>query len=135
MNVRLKKSSRIAYILAGLLLLVIPPVLLALPFERGLCLFYRLVQLPCPACGTSRSFSLLFAGRPVAAFARNPLAVILFAVILLVIAYNSYRLLIGERCAEKDRSRRTNTHLRMAVVWFIGAVVLNWLYLLIRSLT
>lgn len=41
--------------------------------SASLCVFYRLVKIPCPSCGMSHAFSALFTASPLDAFLWHPL--------------------------------------------------------------
>ena len=113
-------------------------VLLALAAARLLpvldlapsCVFRSLTGLPCPTCGSTRSFVFLSQGRLLAAFSMNPLIVLaaLFAVLYLAfslaaLAFDLPGMSFSLADGEKDRVRAAAVLL----------VLVNWLYLLFSA--
>jgi amino acid transporter len=83
-----------ALVLTGITLLALIFVRLFNPVGSGLyppCIFHKFTGLYCPGCGSTRALYHLVHGHPAAAFAMNPLLVILLPV--LVYAFLSYALM------------------------------------------
>lgn len=92
------------------------------------CLLRTLTGIPCPACGTTRTMSDLFAGRIGAALGSNPLAAAL-AIFACLSAIASLAILPWA-----DRVHLPRIPSRRVLVWIAVALVLvNWMYLIAVS--
>lgn len=87
------------------------------------CLLHHVVGIPCPTCGATRGALAILAGRPLAAFALNPL---LFAVLLATAAALLARLAAGRR-VDVSLSPRER---RAAIGIGIALVLVDWAYLI-----
>lgn len=95
------------------------------------CRFYRLTGIPCPACGSSRAFRHLLAGRISDAFSVQPL---MTALALLYTLYAVYACIVV--AAGLPRLRGVSVPGRTRT-WLLGGLLLivaNWAYVVYRHL-
>lgn len=132
MWIELEKTTRrcgwtIGPIVAGLVWLALMAAIQSLDRDQGehivLCPLKRMVRLPCPTCGTTRSALSFLSGNPTAAFSYNPLV---FAVAMLLLVALFARLVFA---------RRLRVHLRRRQrigAWVVFAALLlgNWAYVI-----
>lgn len=89
-----------------------------------LCAFKRLTTLPCPTCGTTRGVLCFLHGRPLDAFAMNPLV---FAALAVVAASLIFRAATGKKIVF-NLSRR-----QRIVAWILLGITVaaNWAYVIV----
>ncbi len=90
------------------------------------CMFKHFTGLPCPTCGTTRTFGRFFALDVPGAFAMNPLAA-LGVFVLAAWALADLALMTRGRSLSLDVSPRAGRALRVLAV---AAIALNWVYLI-----
>lgn len=90
-----------------------------------LCLFRHLTSLPCPTCGCTRGLIHLSRGHVLAAYQSNPL---LFCLGAACFAALSLRLAF----ARKIDPGLTRNGRRLAYCLFVGLVLANWVYVVLR---
>jgi len=102
---------------------------------RSLCFFKAISGQPCPACGTSRSVSLLAQGKLAGALHMNPLGFI--AAILLIIAPV---MVIFDYLQKKDRFFKfflwAESQLKKPIIAILAIALLlaNWIWNLVKEL-
>jgi hypothetical protein len=100
---------------------------LGLPWPR--CMFHEITGLPCITCGMTRCGIQFFHGHFLAALKWNPLV---FALLCGVIAYDLYAFTTLATRAPRLRMAFGHTQRKWARGIVIGALLLNWTYLLIH---
>lgn len=98
-----------------------------LPWPR--CMFHEITGLPCITCGMTRCGIQFFHGHFVAALKWNPLV---FAVLCGVVAYDLYAFTTLSTRAPRLRVAFGHAQKKWARGIVIGALLLNWGYLLIH---
>lgn len=112
-------------------------LLIARVLPRGFCilprcLFKRISGLPCVFCGFTRAFQSLARGEWLDVIKINPGAALLFTLLGVVFVWNAIALLSG-RVIERGRWLQKG-NLLLWIGIFGGALLLNWVYRLIRTL-
>ena len=99
---------------------------LGLPWPR--CAFHDLTGLPCVTCGMTRSAIQFFHGNFLAALRWNPLV---FVMLCALSIFNAYAFVVLIMRAPRLRiAFCTTAERKYARIIAIGAVALNWIYLL-----
>src|SRR5438105_15934681 len=111
---------------AGSLTLAAAWFTLGLPWPR--CVFHELTGLPCVTCGMTRSAIAFFHGHFLVALLWNPLV---FAFLCGVTAFDLYAFtVIATRASRLRIVFHTQSKKKSARGIVIGALALNWIYLL-----
>jgi len=104
------------------------------------CLFRAAFGLPCPSCGATRAGLALAQGELLAALVYQPLFVICLGVLSMWSLLRLFEIFSGKAMMEKFLAKigattgRRELNLRQRVRWLmIGAIILNWLYLIISE--
>jgi hypothetical protein len=100
---------------------------IGLPWPR--CAFHEITGLPCVTCGMTRCGIQFFQGHFLAALKWNPLV---FAFLCGVTAYDVYAFTTLATRAPRLRVAVGHAQRRCARGLVIGALMLNWIYLLIH---
>jgi len=133
-SIRLENyGTRLALILiAGipLLLTFMVPIKGLLLFE---CPFLTVTGLPCPFCGFTRSFWAISAGDWTFATINSPLSWLLYAVVVILFAWNAGCLLL--RYPNTFLLSLTRNQANRAAKVTLALIWLNWIYRLSFSLT
>jgi hypothetical protein len=105
------------------------------------CLFRAALGLPGPSCGATRAGLALARGEPLAALVYQPLFVIGLGVLSIWSLLRLFEIFSGKALMEKFLAKigvttdRREINLRQRVRGLmIGAIMLNWLYLIISEL-
>jgi hypothetical protein len=94
------------------------------------CWFRRLTGLPCPTCGATRTALALAHGNFMAAWRHNPLIFVCYTGIIILNLY-----CLGVLLFQFPRVRLSGLPLyfkRCLSVLVVGALVVNWVYLLLN---
>jgi Protein of unknown function (DUF2752) len=95
------------------------------------CNFRALLGIPCLTCGSTRAASALLHGEMAQAWLVSPLATVAFCAMA---AFDVYAIAILLSRAPRLRlTLASRNERRMVVVLLAVAVLLNWIYLLIRG--
>ncbi|MDZ7359817.1 MAG: DUF2752 domain-containing protein [candidate division KSB1 bacterium] len=104
------------------------------------CWFRTAFGLPCPSCGATRAALALVRGELLAALVYQPLFVIGLVVLSIWSLLRLFEIFSGKMLIEKFSTKiavtteRREVNLRQRVRWLtIGAIMLNWLYLVISE--
>jgi hypothetical protein len=100
---------------------------LGLPWPR--CVFHDLTRLPCFTCGATRSAIQFFHGCFLPAWQWNPLV---FVFLCSVTAFDLYALAVLVTRAPRLRIAFSQADKKYARTILIGALALNWIYLLLH---
>lgn len=98
---------------------------LGLPWPR--CVFHELTGMPCLTCGATRSAIAFFHGNFASAWKWNPLV---FAFLCGLSIFNVYAVVVAITRAPRLRIAFHQTEKKYARGIVIGALALNWIYLL-----
>ena len=133
-SIRLENfGTRLALILITgipLLLTFMVPIKGLLLFE---CPFLTVTGLPCPFCGFTRSFWAISAGDWIFATINSPLSWLLYAVVVILFAWNAGCLLLQNPNAFLLSLTRNQANRAAKVA--LALILLNWIYRLSFSLT
>ncbi|HEY2143379.1 MAG TPA: DUF2752 domain-containing protein [Candidatus Udaeobacter sp.] len=102
---------------------------LALGLPWPICMFHQLTGLPCLTCGMTRCAIQFFHGHFLAALKWNPLV---FGLLCGVAAYDLYAFTSLATRAPRLRIAFGETQKKYLRVIVIGALALNWIYLLLH---
>ena len=104
-----------------------------IPFR--VCTFARLTGYPCAFCGYSRSAMAFMEGEWRYAIWNCPLSIVVFAAIVVLMAWNLTGLLMG-RIIERGRWLRPGKKMTR-ILWIIGVMLIlaNWCYRLAMGLS
>lgn len=106
--------------------------------SRGLpgpiCFFLRVTGLPCPFCGSTRTFIAMGHGHFHDAMIQSPFAAALFVVVAVVFLWNATPLLAGFTIKSGDALNLS----KQSRYWLAGALIValtaNWLYRIFSGL-
>jgi hypothetical protein len=105
------------------------------------CLFRAAFGLPCPSCGATRAGLALARGELLAALVYQPLFALCLVVLFFWSLLRLFEIFSGKALREKFLAKigvtteRRAINLRQRAKWLaIGAIILNWLYLIISEL-
>ena len=112
----------------GSLALAMAWFVVGLPWPH--CVFHDLTGLPCVTCGATRSAIQFFHGNFGASWQWNPLVCMLLCG---VTAFDVYAFAVLATRAPRLRITCRQTENKYARGIVIGALVLNWIYLLLHS--
>ncbi|NCC53498.1 MAG: DUF2752 domain-containing protein [Spartobacteria bacterium] len=115
---------------AGLIIAFVP--LRRIPFPD--CAFLVYSGYPCPFCGFTRSFQLLLHGQARAAWENCPLAVPLFALLLVLFLVNACALIRGVRITRGAWLRPPPGCVKYITILLLLLLAANWLYRLAAGL-
>lgn len=91
------------------------------------CLFRRATGLPCPSCGTSRAILALLAGDWGAAWAHNPIGILVGVALFVLPVWAGYELLFGgDRLFRTYRASEALLRRPLVASLAVGFVLLNW---------
>ena len=93
------------------------------------CIFHRLTGWPCPTCGGVRAPLAFARGEWLAALQLNPLLVAAYS----AIAASGILLILFAACKKRLHRARAEALISQARWWLLGAVGLNWIYLLVQG--
>jgi hypothetical protein len=102
---------------------------LALGLPWPICMFHQLTGLPCLTCGMTRCAIQFFHGHFLAALKWNPLV---FGLLCGVVAYDLYAFTSLATRAPRLRIAFGETEKKYLRIIVIGALALNWMYLLLH---
>ena len=99
------------------------------------CLFLNTTSLPCPFCGFTRSIWAISDGDWVYATLNCPLAWLLYAIFIAVLAVNVGCMLSGAKTFQLRIMRFSSAQMKRATGISIALVLLNWIYRLTANLS
>jgi len=117
------------FLLGFLLARFATPIFALLPA----CAFRAAFGFPCPSCGATRAGLALGQGELLAAFTYNPLFVICIGVLSLWSARRWLEMLSGKKISKALADKIQKKFLKWLRRLTIGAIVFNWLYLIISG--
>ncbi len=92
------------------------------------CPFLHLTGYPCLSCGWTRGFIAMAHGRWQTVLQDCPLAMLLYALVALIFAWNAAALIFGVRL-ELGRPARLSAKRARWLLWLAGFLIIaNWLY-------
>ncbi len=91
------------------------------------CFFRKIVGLPCPTCGLTRSVFALARLDPVTAIQFNPLFAITVSVVMILAILSLGLWLINRHCLEWQLTAQHWKRLRWII---LAAIFINWMYLI-----
>jgi hypothetical protein len=98
------------------------------------CSLLRLTGIPCPFCGSSRSFAAMATGAWGQAWLNSPLACVLFVLVCAVFAWNAAALVLRVRLIRGEWLRLGTPRRRwVAGLLAAGLIAANWIYRLVNG--
>jgi hypothetical protein len=122
-------DHELIWLSVSVLSLTAAAVWLALGLPWPFCVFHGLTGLPCATCGMTRCGIQFFHGHFLAALKWNP---VVFAVLCGVTAFDLYTLATLTTSAPRLRIAFCERDKKFARGIVIGALALNWIYLLLH---
>jgi hypothetical protein len=98
------------------------------------CTFRQVAGVPCPSCGATRAGLALAQGDLIAALSYNPLFVIGLGILFGWSVYRVFQIWSGKAISSRLVKKSTKFKIRQRLRWLAaGAIVLNWLYLIVTA--
>jgi hypothetical protein len=98
------------------------------------CPFLNVTGLPGPFCGFTRSIWAISAGNWVYATVNCPLAWLLYAALVGVLAWNAGSILVGTKPTSRNMLRLNRLWTNRAIGIVVALVLINWIYRLCLGL-
>ena len=99
------------------------------------CPFLNVTGIPCPFCGFTRSIWAISAGDWVYATVNSPIALMMYAALVIVLSWNITCLLTGMKMKMRYMATLTPNRANRAAGIIIALIFFNWIYRLSLGLT